>query len=192
MTCKRKKGFGLLEVLLAGVIIIIVLSALMVVARNAVDNSVLLQQRAQATYLAQEWIELVRQARDTNYVDGGEKTKWNTLIGLNSDDPIAYENEYVVSEDKTLHDDRIKIAEPVINNLNMDGIVNIDGTEFTRKVVFSRASGSLATAGSELEHEGSQVTNQSFKVKVTVEWKSKNADKKIEIETLLTNSRQGF
>lgn len=188
MNFRKNKAFGLLEVLLAGVIIIIVLSALMVVARSAIDNSVLLQQRAQATYLAQEGIELVRQIRDSNYVDGSAFTKWNTLIGLNFKEEIEYGKEFVISE--TTLPQRICAGEPVANNPNMDGVINIDGTEFSRKVVFLPAVGSLNDP--QLKYDSDAVSDQSFKVKVTVSWKSKLANKQIEIETLLTNSRQGY
>ena len=98
MVHNHKKGFGLLEVLLAGLIIIMMLSALVIVARAAIQNSIYLQQRSQATFLAQEGMEIVRQIRDTNYVDGDNKTKWNTLTKNNYRTPpdVGEDDEYYI------------------------------------------------------------------------------------------------
>lgn len=196
---KKKKAFGLLEVLLSGVIIIIILSALMVVARNAVDNSVLLQQRAQATYLAQEGIELVRQVRDTNYIDGKETTTWDKITGIESD-TIHSSNgmwNYYVSD--SLLDKRLRIQRFTSGQKELSKI-NIDGTDYYRSIVFwsrNQYSGSsnfsppiyyLAPTGT----PSPSVGKVGYKIRVTVEWQSKNSTKKIQIETMLTNSRQGF
>ena len=188
---KRKKAFGLLEVLLAGVIIIIVLSSLVVVARNALDNSVLLQQRAQATYLAQEGIELVRQIRDTNYIDGDNKTKWNTLEGTDSAVVISTNSntKYAVKGDMSAG--RVRL---VLYNGQEDGVVSIDGTDFIRTIKFDDNYDGSLQQDPKLKYNGSQVTTQSFSVEVEVSWQSKNSEqrKTIMIREMLTNSRQGF
>lgn len=77
---KFKKGFGILEVMVAAMIIITILAALVFISHAAINNSVYTQQRAQATYLAQEGIETVRQIRDTNWIDSNSATQWDTLI----------------------------------------------------------------------------------------------------------------
>jgi type II secretory pathway pseudopilin PulG len=170
---KKKKAFGLLEVLLSGVIIIIILSSLMVVARNAVDNSILLQQRAQATYLAQEGIELVRQIRDTNYIDGDNSTGWSSLtLGaryLNYDDVV---DKYILSPS---------------NNA-----IIIDGNRFTRSIYVANSNGSLLDPRLRFDGVNVQIPTQSKRIRVSVSWQSKNSTKNIQIETMLTNSRQGF
>lgn len=74
-----KKGFGILEVLVSAVIIITILMALVFIGQTAMANSVYTQQRAQATFLAQEGIEKVRQIRDTNWIDRDPTTQWDTL-----------------------------------------------------------------------------------------------------------------
>lgn len=61
-------------------IIITILAALVFISHAAINNSTYTQQRAQATYLAQEGIEQVRQIRDTNWIDGSSTTQWNSLV----------------------------------------------------------------------------------------------------------------
>jgi Tfp pilus assembly protein PilV len=82
LSCEKnrtKKGFGLLEVLISAVIIIMILAALVFIGRASLKNNEYLSQRAQAIYLAQEGIEMTRQIRDTNWTDGDNATQWNTL-----------------------------------------------------------------------------------------------------------------
>lgn len=185
----QKKAFGLLEVLLAGVIIIIVLSALMVVARSSMDNSILLQQRAQATYLAQEGIEIVRQVRDTNYIDESNTTKWNTLVGDNSMGGFIDSHIYVVKDTPVVNRQRIVQK---TSNPGESGSVSIDGTTYQRNIYFVKSGANGSLQNPLLQYNSQPVTEQSFKVRVSIAWSSKNVNKKIEIESLLTNSRQGF
>lgn len=78
MSNKYKKGFGLLEVLVSAVIIVTILSAMVFIGRSTLNNSQYAQERAQAIYLAQEGIEIVRQIRDTNWIDENNATAWNS------------------------------------------------------------------------------------------------------------------
>lgn len=75
----KKKGFGLLEVLISGLIIIMILAALVMIARASMNNNQYMQKRAQALYLAQEGIENVRYNRDSNWIDGLPDTAWNSM-----------------------------------------------------------------------------------------------------------------
>ena len=76
---KQKKGFGLLEVLISTVIVIMMMSALVMIGKKSLSNTVYVQQRAQAIYLSQEGLEIIKQMRDTNWVDGKSNTKWDSL-----------------------------------------------------------------------------------------------------------------
>lgn len=181
---KSKAGFGLLEVLLAGVIIITILSALIVVARNSIDNSLLLQQRSQATFLAQEGIEMVRQIRDTNYIDGDASTKWNTLVGPSSSQIYDITKIYALVYDNNVKRYRLETA--AANN-----VVEVAGTRFTRIVFFRKQYGTLRNPS--LTLNGVNVAEPPAVVaKVKVQWKAKNANKTIEINELIADSRQGF
>lgn len=79
-----------MEVLLSGVIIIIILSALVTIGRAAMSNNEYLDERAQAIYLAQEGIEYTRQIRDTNWIDGTGTTAWDTLTGSGAVETKCY------------------------------------------------------------------------------------------------------
>lgn len=80
MASNRKlKGFGIVEVLIASTVIVIILFALTSAGKNALAGSTGTQQRAQALNLAQEGVELVRQIRDTNWIDGNNATDWDTM-----------------------------------------------------------------------------------------------------------------
>jgi type II secretory pathway pseudopilin PulG len=66
---KMSRGFGLLEVMISGAVIIIILGSLVLVAHAAINNNQYMQKRAEATFLAQEGLEMVRQIRDSNWID---------------------------------------------------------------------------------------------------------------------------
>lgn len=84
-----KKGFGLLEVLVASVIIIFIAGALVVVGRLAVNGAETQRQKIQTAYLSQEGFEMVRQIRDSNWIDGDNQTKWSDLYLNTSTDKFG-------------------------------------------------------------------------------------------------------
>lgn len=204
MKINQKKGFGLLEVLLAGVMIIMILSALLVVTRNVSDNAVQNQQRLQATYLAQEGIEIVRQIRDSNYIDQNKNTRWDTLIGDSSN--ISFisnngkvtDNDYVIT--KNMKNQRYRLIEKIDTDESANGIIELDGTKFTRKINFIEYYGTLDKVGvidnPPLMYQDEIVENiPAVKVRVEVGWMwktGKSNDKKIVIEELITDFRQGI
>lgn len=183
---KRKKGFGILEVLISGVIIIIILGALVVLARNAINNSQYVQERAQAVNLAQEGMEVVRQIRDTNYIDQTPTTDWRSVVcgAGNSFSFFQYDNLISTYYITYRSDSRFCLvggAPPAIT---------IGGKSFYRKISFSSISGSpvLTIPTPDVSNAGAN----GVVVKVTVYWPNPSGDHKVEIEELLTNSRFQF
>jgi len=75
------QGFGLLEVLISAAIIAMIAGATVALATNAVRTSILSGDRGAALGLSQEGVELVRQMRDTTYVDG-LVNRWNQQPGV--------------------------------------------------------------------------------------------------------------
>lgn len=67
---KRSQAFTIVEVLIAGSLLVMVLAAAVALARVALQSSQINAERMQATNLAQEGIELVRGLRDKIYIDG--------------------------------------------------------------------------------------------------------------------------
>lgn len=88
---KYSSGFGLLEVLIAAGILALIVGAAVALATSSLSNSVLSANRTVAGELAQEGVELVRQMRDTSYVDGpavtsaadvGQANAWSSYFNL--------------------------------------------------------------------------------------------------------------
>lgn len=65
---RRQPGFGLLEVLFATAIFIIVVGSLVTLSRMSLRNAALAAHRTQATNLAQDGLETIRQMRDTGWM----------------------------------------------------------------------------------------------------------------------------
>ena len=78
-------GFGLLEVLISASILALIAGATIGLASNAVNTAVLGANRTTASQLSQEGVELVRQMRDTTYLDG-QPNRWNQQPGVASTD----------------------------------------------------------------------------------------------------------
>ncbi len=74
----KTKGFTLIEVVMVIFIISVGLLATFNVVQNITVYSKLTSSRLTATYLAQEGIELVRNRRDTNWLEGDD---WATNKG---------------------------------------------------------------------------------------------------------------
>ena len=191
---KRKSGFGMLEVLLSGVIIITMLGALVFTARNIINNTTYSQQRAQAAFIAQDAIESVRQIRDSNYIDGVSLTKWDTFAGEYSTIVPAVSSPYCLR--KLLHNPRkryhlVGCTLPEINKVG-SAMEEIDGTSFYRYVYFSKVGESLLSDPDIIGAFTDQDPNFAYIVKVEVEWIFLGKDKKIVVEELIANSRQAW
>ncbi|MCX6811994.1 MAG: type II secretion system protein [Candidatus Berkelbacteria bacterium] len=175
---KRKKAFGLLEVLLAGVIIIIILGALVLLARNAINNSAYVQERAQATGLAQEGMEIVRQIRDTNQIDKNPTTNWKTMVGPNLTNSFRTDRTYYIAYDKD--SSRFYLSETSTSDI-------IGGVSFIRKITFASVGTDLLTKPIDVSNGGSN----GIIVKVNVNWPANQAHN-VAIEEKMTNSRFVF
>lgn len=77
----NQSGFGILEVLIASGIIAIFAGGVIILGNMALRSVVVNKHRLQAAYLAQEGVELVRNIRDSNWVDGNKNTGWD--FGIN-------------------------------------------------------------------------------------------------------------
>ena len=184
---KRKKGFGILEVLLASLVVIIVLGGLVYLARNSMLNTAYRFQHSQATFLAQEGIEVVRQIRDTNYIDGDSNTKWNTLFFDNDNRVVPIfqmaGNNYSTSYNASNGKYELKLP-----NANPD-IVQIEGTDFERVINVRQID--------QVENnifEGDQdLLNNAYVVDCIVTWVSaRGGGAEVKITEMMTNSRQGL
>lgn len=192
-----KKGFGLLEVLISAVIIIMILSALVIIGRRALANSAYLQQRAQAIYLAQEGIEIVRQMRDTNWIDGNNATQWDTLapghpnltnpdlLGLSDMKFSLYSPDYDRYNLYEITDPTIKGEEISLDSPNLKFYRYVKVTNYPKYSTNQIFPGD----GENVVHKDIN----ALKVTVYIEWDFGGGDtKKASVSEILTNWRPNF
>jgi len=165
----KRNGFGIIEVLIASTIIAMVLSALTAAGRSSLRGSTYTLERAQATNLAQEGIEIVRQIRDTYWIDG---------------DPLTGFENLPANGNKSLYFDKIKNKWDLLSGSNDKTTIN--GIEFTREIIFSDV-GSLIPASGDLN---SVKNEMSRKITVKVSWQNNMGG--IEVSEILTNWRPNY
>lgn len=204
---KKKKTFGIIEVLIACTILILICASIQFL-NVVITNSVLFaKQRTTAYYLAQEGIEAVRSIRDSNLVDGDTingglmASGWNTFIcgSINSGNPsgctapvfdAVYKLEYPDSDPNNNLDQRYFLS------TSQDGEkIKADGTiDYTRKITFSSSRLAETTDASDPDLttgiSTDQVDSNSIKVTVKVNWNFRGQNKEIEVSEILTNWKQ--
>ena len=182
---KFKKGFGLLEVLLSGVIIILILGALVTIGHAAVRNSEYVAERTQAIYLAQEGLETVRQIRDTNWIDQSNTTQWNSLTGsgpVNSNYCFS-----ITSATRFLLVSGTSITLANCKSASKQSLT-IDQITYNRKIYIELNPANLLPA----TDSSDTLRNNSMKVTSIVTWTFNGQSKSVEGSEILTNWRPDF
>ena len=158
----NKKGISIIEILVVIAIIITALSSLLGLASFSLGVSALIKQTNQGNLLSQEVMEAVR-----NFRDG---TSWD-VDGFGK---LATSTDYYPQA--TSSPSKWQLVQ---------GIENIDG--FTRKVVFEDV---MRDSNSNIVESGGTYNPNTKKVIVTVSWKERGREHKLEIFTYLTNWKQ--
>lgn len=207
--CKKRHGFGLLEVVIVLAILSIILGALIWIGRAAAANNIRSQQRAQAVYLAQEGIEVVRQIRDSNWIDGDNTTTWEdvALIGgvlarpatpTQSVPSARFTTDYSLGRAALLSLPISGAVSTDFSDVSSGDNPTINGTEFRRSIYLEQyhlpASDNLPGDG--IAADG---TIYYLKVRSVVIWKApdgtfsvNNSANKIESSEILTNWRPNY
>ena len=177
-----KKGFGLLEVVLATGVLITVISSSVFLNRLIVRNSVLSLDRTEAYNLAQQGIEGVRAIRDTNWL---VKDPWYN--GLDFSDSESNSDAWNLVQDNQGFWKLRKYNE------NSDQI-NLNNIDYRRKIFILRPED---VVNSELNNRsGGTIDNSSGdqfrKVKVVVEWESYGQTWKVETEEYIGDWKPTF
>lgn len=177
MNFKRKKGgFTLVEALIATTILIVgILSAFILVTR-ALYNAAVIQDRLTASFLAQEGVELVRQIRDTNFIQilNGQNNDWLDGLDIGS---------YIVEAD--LEGGSVNLM-PLDENEAPDlfrdrvfGNYDYDNSEyptsFNRKIIISS-----------VEKDGEIIEDQ-IRVEVIMKWQTRHLNFDLTVEDRLFN-----
>lgn len=179
------KGFGILEVLLAGVIIITMLGALVVLGKTVLNNLDYSAQRTQATFLAQQGIEIVRQIRDTNYIDDNSETQWNTLVLRNGGTTVkspdfGTDGNSAVFVSSYASNKNILIPNPP-SEISL--VSNNASNVFKRNFKFKKVSSNFKIGVNSVDE------NNAMIVTCEVTWGN---DKSVTIEEMITNSHPNF
>jgi len=139
----NKKGFTLVETLIAITILVLAVTGAFAAAHNGMMSSLYSKDQVTAFYLAQEAIEQIRNIRDQNGIRGNTQG-W--LAGIaNSGDPCAVGN--------TCYVDALSSSAPLIQCpatcpnllLNSNGFYSYDNgttTKFRREVTVTSVPGS--------------------------------------------------
>jgi len=189
MINKTKKAFSLIEVLLSATIIVILLYSLVAAGRSALTSSSALHDKAQATLLAQQGIEIVRQIRDTNWIDTTSQDWKNFAFSEGAWIAMIPANSYIVKPATAVAPYRPYLAvlaagEPVI----------INNKTFIRKVKYTALTTTempASTSASMTEGKDVQPALNAVKVTVTVTWNAASAQS-VSISEVLTNWRPNY
>lgn len=156
----NKKGYVLVEALLAIVIFVTVLVLLLDAGTSSFKVSALAEKNIRANFLAQEFLEAARGFRDgTTWIAG--------LATANTGSANPY--RFVLAGSPFL-------SWSLVSGAETNGI-------FTKSVVFDRVSRDTITKNIESTYNPSHDDPNTRKVTVTVSWESKN----LVLATYLTN-----
>ena len=144
-----KKGFSLLETMIA--IGILVIGSLAVYGQTARILGNLNQEKTKfvASYLAQEGVEVVRNIRDTNWISGA--SSW--VDGLDA-------GHYRVQYNST----SLLPYQDVVLNLDSSGFYSYDSgtaTQFKREIILSQPSADILKVVSKVTWPGNQAVIQA-------------------------------
>ncbi len=173
---KKEKGFTLLELLVTIFIIAIGLIGAYIIAQYPLSQISVSMNRLKAAYLAQEGIEIVRNIRDTNWIEKEDWTRGLTQA-INCRKEEGEEKRYCEADydDISLEDFNQENDSPrllKILNSGFYGYSESSGTEtkFTRKINIKNPSG-----------------EDYLKVEVVVDWSEKGKDYSFDLQENLYN-----
>jgi len=157
----KNKGFTLVEALIAMSILIIGIISSFILVTRALYNTSIIQDRLTASFLAQEGLELVREIRDSNYINRINNGTGNWNDGLQRGTyRISFENrleKITNSSEATLyfHDDT-----GLFDYNSTGGVL----TSFNRQI------------------EIKQISDHELRITVTVSWQTKGIGYELQAE----------
>ena len=168
-----RRGFGLLEVLLASGILIMVIGAIVGLGRAAVRNNLISLQRAQAYNLARETVEIIRANRDTKWIDK-QINDWNDDISSIGRTCIidSYDINCASSDPEEIDLDKTVFK----RNFSINKINNESNKELAKQ-----------TSGEFIDKDTNNNNAISTEITVKVVWDSYGKERKIEVPIELTN-----
>ncbi len=124
---EKNQGFSIIEVMVCTTIILVTFTSIYTLINHSMVFHDLAYSKLTASYLAQEGIEIVRNIRDNNYIQG---KKWDA--GLNSG---YYQVQYNSSQLDAYTGDNLKIDSSGLYNYN-----NGEVTRYNRMISIDKIS----------------------------------------------------
>lgn len=159
---KRAKGFTILEVVIAIFFLTIGIGAAFGVIQKILGFSSINNSRLIAANLSQEGIEIVKNIRDTNYIEG---KIWDDEIGGEIGESKDYEADYNDGNLSDYNGEYLKI-DAVNGFYNYDAGAN---TKFKRKIIISEKT----------DLDGDEQADR-MKITVITEWDEKSGTNSFE------------
>lgn len=116
-------GFGIIEVLISAMIIVMIVGSAIGLSREILKSNILASERVTAYNLAREELELVRAARDTAGIDG-EVNAWDIYLNCGAGN-LCYLTRDINNSDKWVYKNGNEIKE-------------IDGIKYNRSFQISK------------------------------------------------------
>jgi len=165
-------GFTLVEALIAiSVMIVGILSGVVLVTR-VLYNSVIIKDRLTASFLAQEGMELVRQIRDTNFLEILAGTSDNWRDGLST-------GRYIIET-------KVESGEP-IQLVPVEGEVPNLFYDSNHKIYNYNDLGTKTSFNREIQIEDISSQPDEIRVKVIMKWQTKGINFELKAEDHLFN-----
>lgn len=180
----NKKGFGLIEVLVASAILALVVGGAITLMRTSLRRTVLAADRTVAMNLAQEAVEAVRSGRDTTYTDQIVNS-WVANMGGDSPGSTSYKLDL----------SQLNGQGSVYSLVSGSEVITLNQVDFKREIFVDIPSGFTANAGIKLN--GSTVSDRQVirRIRVLVSWGDLNNPsplEQVEAITYLTDWRGGI
>ncbi|HOK97153.1 MAG TPA: prepilin-type N-terminal cleavage/methylation domain-containing protein [Candidatus Paceibacterota bacterium] len=173
MRKNKKNGFTLVECLVAISILIIGILSSFILVTKALYNATVIQDRLTASFLAQEGIELVRNIRDTNFIQSlnSSGVSWRNGLGKGEASDTCYTIDAFSPKGITLESVSCNSSRPLkyYKDQNIYNYQTGEDTPFYREIKIE------------------EISDDEIRVISHLKWKTKNTDFDLEVEDHLYN-----
>jgi|SRR3989338_1498623 len=159
---ENQKGFSLLEMIAAVMILTIGVSAIAGLINSTISSSRGIEERIIATYLAQEGVEVIRNIRDTSWIEG---ENWDEDLDGPNCNELDSSGCPVIG---TVRYDSTSIF--IISNPNNWKLM-WDGTRYVHNL-----SGGIFSRHIELTYANDPGGDRALKIKSIVEWRNESVE----------------
>jgi hypothetical protein len=176
MKIKNEKSFTLMEAIVAIFVITTGVVGVYSLVTQTISSATFSKDKLIAAYLAQEGIEIVRNIRDTNWLEGGTNPWYEGLTGCSTGCEVDYYCTTVVDPDST--------NPPSHNCLASYGggnFLKLDANNF-----YNYATGTETKFKRKITIGAGPITD-SLNIKVEVFWQEKGKPYKVEAQENLYN-----